>query len=786
MGGMATAVSGWFRIAAAGLLVATHIALVKGAVPATGTETGRPLVSAPRIERPPMLEDFAGMKPAPWLEGRLAKVGNFVQWVPRDGQPASQRTEAYLAYDPEHLYAILLCFDSEPERIRARLGRRGEIMREDRIDLFLDTFDDQRRAYAFTVNAYGVQADARWIERDTQQYDSSFDTVWQSDGVLTDRGYMVRLAIPFRSLRFKAEPEQRWGIILARWIPRVNEGSFWPHVSTRIEGRLNQSALLTGLKDVSPGRNIQLIPFGFFRSFRALDQRGSRFLRESFEPDAGLDAKLVLKDSFALDVALNPDFNQIESDEPQVTVNQRFEVFFPEKRPFFLENASYFETPMNLVFTRRIADPRFGVRLTGKSGPYALAVLYADDDSVGKAVSPGDPLFGETAHFGIFRVSRDMGEQSAVGGIYTERRIAGAFNRVGGLDARVKMTPNWVATVQGATSSTRLEEGDSVDGAALDVAFQRTGRQLSMSTEYNERGPGFRTLTGFLPGTREALRAGRPRTRRIPLRQGIRSARHFTSYRFRPEGDFLISWGPDINVNPSWSHDGKPLDLLYGTDLSWEITRQTHLGLLYTGFKERLRPEDVPLLPATRSFSSHRHGVFWSSNLSRRFVLQGEYTQGTQINLVPPAGQEPVLADSNQGNLQVTWFPTSFLRAESTYIVLRVVERSSAQSVFNNHIVRTRLNWQFSREMSARVILQYAAVLANPAATSLTTDRSLNTDLLFTYLVNPWTALYVGYNNNLRNLDLLAAEGGDRLLRTPDLRNDSWQFFVKFSYYLGL
>ncbi len=166
--------------------------------------------------------------------------------------------------------------------------------------------------------------------------------------------------------------------------------------------------------------------------------------------------------------------------------------------------------------------------------------------------------------------------------------------------------------------------------------------------------------------------------------------------------------------------------------------------------------------------------------------MQGEYTHGTQINLVPPAGREPVLADSNQGNLRITWFPKSFIRAESTFILLRVVERSSDRSVFNNHIVRTRFNWQFSREMSARVIWQYAAVLANPAATSLVTDRSLNTDLLFTYLVNPWTALYVGYNNNPRNLDLLTAEGGDRLLRTPDLHNDSWQFFVKFSYFLGL
>ena len=150
------------------------------------------------------------------------------------------------------------------------------------------------------------------------------------------------------------------------------------HCSSRIEGRLNQAATLRGLVNISPGRNIQLIPFGAFRSFRSLDTRDEdrpQFVRDRADFDGGLDAKLVFKDSLVVDVAVNPDFSQVESDEPQVTVNQRFEVFFPEKRPFFLENASFFETPINLLFTRRIADPQFGVRLTGKLGPYALGAF---------------------------------------------------------------------------------------------------------------------------------------------------------------------------------------------------------------------------------------------------------------------------------------------------------------------------------------------------------------------------------------------------------------------------
>jgi hypothetical protein len=171
------------------------------------------------------------------------------------------------------------------------------------------------------------------------------------------------MAIPFRSVRFSPAAEQSWGISFTRNIPRFNEDSHWPRYSSRIEGRLNQAGTLVGLKGISPGRNLQLLPFGSFRSSRALDLRDPaqpRFAEDRLQLDGGLDAKLVVKDSLVTDIAINPDFSQVESDEPQVTTNQRFEVFFPEKRPFFLENASFFQTPINLFFSRRIADPQFG------------------------------------------------------------------------------------------------------------------------------------------------------------------------------------------------------------------------------------------------------------------------------------------------------------------------------------------------------------------------------------------------------------------------------------------
>ena len=203
---------------------------------------------------------------------------------------------------------------------------------------------------------------------DFSGFDPSFDTVWRSEGRLTGQGYMLLIAIPFKSLRFPNTDQQQWGIILNRSIPRTNENLFWPRISNRIQGRFNQAATATGI-EVSPARNIQLIPYGLLRGFRDIDQRDPNnpfFESRTLKPEAGLDAKFILHDSFVLDATINPDFSQVESDQPQITVNQRFEVFFPEKRPFFLENSNYFTSPINLVFTRRIAHPEFGLRLTGK------------------------------------------------------------------------------------------------------------------------------------------------------------------------------------------------------------------------------------------------------------------------------------------------------------------------------------------------------------------------------------------------------------------------------------
>ena len=340
------------------LLAAAMFPMAEALAAAEDFVPRRPTIEIRKVDVAPTLEDFLDMKPSDRVDGRMTKVSGFTQRSPNDGEPSTKPTDVYMGYDDEHLFVVFVAFDDQPERVRARLARRESVDRDDDlVYVNLDTFNDERRGYEFGTNALGVQFDSLFIEGNDP--DRTFDTLWYSKGQRTDRGFVVWFALPFESLRFPASPRQTWGILLERWSAHSSDWSFWPQASTRIEGFLAQTGRIE-MEGISAGRNVQLIPYGVNRSFSTLEDE------DLADTSVGLDAKVVVRESLVLDGTVNPDFSQVESDEPQVTVNQRFEVFFPEKRPFFIENAQYFQTPLNLVFTRRIADPELGARLTGK------------------------------------------------------------------------------------------------------------------------------------------------------------------------------------------------------------------------------------------------------------------------------------------------------------------------------------------------------------------------------------------------------------------------------------
>jgi hypothetical protein len=725
------------------------------------------------------------MEPAPAWQGKLAKVEGLVQRVPTDGAPISQRTEIYLGYDDKNLYAIFVCFDREPKKIRARLSRREDVLDDDTVEIMLDTFHDHRRAYAFITNPLGVQLDALWTEG--QDFDPSFDTVWNSTGKVTDRGFVVWIAIPFRSLRFASSDPQTWGIILNREIPRSSEDAFWPPYSSRIQGRLNQEGTATGLEKISPGRNIQLIPYGIGRSFKELDLNDPNhvfYSRRAAFGQVGLDAKLVLKDKFVIDATANPDFSQIESDQPQVTVNQRFEVFFPETRPFFQENSNYFQTPINLVFTRRIVDPKWGVRMTGKDGPWAVGLLVADTASPGERVDATNPLFDRHALYAVGRVSRDIGSQSSIGLLFTDREVNGFYNQVGSIDGRFTLNSHWTLNAQGVLSATLNPNqgvfnqfnttGGYQAGNAAEVVLNRDGLKLHYFLDYTDRSPNFRTLTGFDP------------------QQDIRNLYQHLKYSFRPEGKHLISWGPDFETYQTYDHEGNRINSGYFPEMHVELIGQTFLTALYAQEMERLRPQDFSTLTSIQKYVRHTTEFTIDTNYFRKFALHADYRFGTRVNYDAPLVQvlpefpvTPFLSRRNSATVTLTVRPTRSLRIDNTYIMFRLHGLDGSFGAMNNHIIRTKWNYQFTRELSFRFIGQYNTVLSNPYFTSLQTVKNFNADFLITYLVHPSTAVYVGYNNNLENVLLPLGTDVNGQLRHAEggpLLNDGRNFFVKASY----
>jgi hypothetical protein len=753
----------------------------------------------PRLARGPVLEDFLTMQPEGEAAQQMAKVTRFRQREPHDGEPVTEPTEAYLGYDERNLYAVFVCHD-DPAKVRAHETRREDFDGDDDVEIMLDTFHDRRRAYVFQVNPKGVQWDAIWTEASYAEqtagnFDVSFDTLWYSRGRITSQGYVVWIAIPFRSLRFPSAQDQTWGVVLLREITRENEKSFWPYLSINEEGRLGRAATATGLNGISPGRNIQLIPYGLLNSFHSVDDRAcfpvsvdgcAHFQNRDIGGTFGLDGKMILNDSLVLDVTANPDFSQVESDDPQVTVNQRYEVYFPEKRPFFIENADYFRTPIDLFFTRRIVNPTGGVRLTGKAGPYSLGILSSDDRAPGLTVSPADPLFKTRDYFTIARVSRDIFKQSSIGAIYTdwEYPAADSFNRVGGVDSRIKFSPSLSATLQGVVSSTQ-NSGSYSAGSAYKADLLYTSRHVFHEGTYNDISPGFTTVPGFVN------------------RVDIREYREDTSYFFRPRGGPVVNWGPELVGHWTWDHSGLRLDTDYFPALSVVLKRQTRVYLVpYEEFRERLRPDKDYVVPLggdpllNLDFHEHDSGISVSSSPLTQLTVGGQYFWGDTINFVPglvPPFNQPYLARWDFANAVASIRPFTQLKIDNTYLFTRLRTRDTGANIFNNHIIRSKWNWQLNRELSLRVILQYTALLTQNRPgdltntyplTSMPTSKNFNTDFLITYLLHPGTAVYVGYNSNLQNLDpglgIDPNIGG--IGRSDRLINDGRLFFVKVSY----
>ncbi|MDQ1387955.1 MAG: hypothetical protein QOF56_1409 [Acidobacteriaceae bacterium] len=758
-------------------------------------------VQIPRVSSPPRLEDFQEMTPSV-NSAQLAKVTDFIQQSPSDGKQATERTDVYLGYDAANLYLVWVCWDKDPQAIRGHLTRREAVTPpdDDYVELTLDTFHDQRHGFLFDVNPRGVQSDALWSEDSGPDY--SYDTVWDSSSTLTKQGYVVWMSIPFRSIRFHPAKEQVWGVTLMRYVARHDEYDYWPRVSSRISGRLNQEALITGVAEVSPSHNMQFNPYGYMSGLHTLDKRDPiqpRFDNRDLQGKLGLDSKFVFHDSLVLDTTINPDFAQIESDEPQNTVNQRFEVFFPEKRPFFLENSNFFSDTnigvyqtSRVLFTRRIIQPSFGARLTGKQGPWNLGFFVADDRSPGLFVPDNSPLSGTRAYFAVGRVSHDIGDQSSIGAVYVDREYEGDFNRVGGLDASFRLGKNWTSWFRSLVSSTYASSevvsainasGSSIAPPAIGYTFGQNheavlngiGRRFSYEMLYQDITANFHTDAGFVPRT------------------DIRSAAQYFHFYWRPDGKRLVFQGPEVNTHDIWDHNGVGLQHAYSGDWVFYFRHNLLVAPIAGVETDVLRPVDFSGLPDNHKYVQASGGLVLQGSPSRLITWRTTIVRDGTVLVVVPQGQLPITGNETFIRHTMSLKPTGHLEIDNTYILDRVLNGAAHHASFNNHIIRSQWNYQFTRALSLRAIAQYNGLLANPTYSSLQTTKNMNFDFLVTYLVHPGTAVYVGYNSNLENLipnlcvpaagsSLGCDPNGSGLVRSNGLINDGRVFFVKVSY----
>ena len=750
---------------------------------------GRGKVQAPTVVKVPLLtravrlSDFEGMVPSAAVKGEMAEVDDFIQSSPTDGKAATQKTIAYLGHTATTLYVVFLCFDTSPGFIRGHLARRENVLADDNVSVLLDPFEDHRRGVLFQTNPVGVQADAAWTEGSGADY--SYDQVWDSDGRVTSKGWMAEFAIPFRSLTFRPG-EAGWGVVLTRNLPRNSETDNWPHISTNVTGTLPQEGTLRGIEGVTGSHNLQLNPYTLAqneKTLETLDPLFPYFSKRKFEGTVGGDAKAILKDSIVLDATINPDFSQVESDQPQFTVNVRYPVYFPELRPFFLENANYFATPINLLYTRNIVHPEYGGRVTGKVGGTNVGLLAIDDREPGETYAPTDPQYGKRALFAVGRVSQDLGKGSSIGLIYTDEEFAGGWNRVGGVDFTARLNDKWTSQGQAVESSTYTPAVPSLGtaasysaGPASYLEFTRQGHAFNFDNTMKDYSTGFGSQVGFIQTT------------------DFYQDQNHMNYQWYPKNSFLQSVGMEENQQVAFDHQGNRVYHYSTFDPFFTLKGNTVVAPLVGENSDTVGPQNGYAIPGNINFTENFVGGVLRSAPMRQLNVNIVTLRSGNVNY-NPAGTTPSLLNQNYLQALITVQPFRQLTVDNTYLLDRDHEAHGGQDAYESQTLRTKINYQFTKAFSARVIVEYDSTLVNPAEVSLLRTKDVSTEALLTWLPHPGTAIYLGYNNDVQNLDRTLCNRMDSggcdpsntvVPRSSNYLQDGRQLFLKASYLLRL
>ena len=681
---------------------------------------------------------------------------------PAENGAAAVATTCRLTWDERTLFVGCRAEDPEPAAIRARLSDRDAAFQDDYVGVVLDPFDDRRRAFEFYVNPLGVQMDLFLDDLGSGEHgaggteDETWDALWSSAGRITATGYEIEMGIPFTSLRFpRGGGVQTWGLSFFRIRPRQFRYQLASQRSDRnLSCTVCQISRARGFEGLTPGHAVELDPTAIAqRTDRRADPGAGGLAAGDLESELGLTATWGVTPNLILNAAINPDFSQVEADALQLDVNERFAIFYPEKRPFFLEGADFFATPFQAVFTRNVADPDWGLKLSGKLGGNAFGVFVADDDRSTLLV-PGSQS-SETTELGdgttdaVARYRRDVGRGSSIGALATARRGDGYHNQVGGLDGLVRFGDSDVLRLQALGSSTRypgaiVEDfdqpaGDFTDHALL-ASYEHLSRRWRWSARYEDVGRDFRADLGFMP--------------QVDRRYGKGLIeRHW----WGPEGAWWTHFQLGVDSAKTETEDGALLERL---DEVWFVLEGARELEFFVQAGDR-----------TRTFAGLR---FDEAFVEGRLEVQA--TGALRFELYGIVGDEIDFANVRPGRQQrlepaLRWDLGRHLRAELSHAWQRL--EVDPGWLFTANLTELRLVWQFDVRTFLRAIVQRSLVERDPALylepVAARSDRLFG-QLLFSFKLNPQTVFFLGYSET----DLGTAE----VDRQPADRT----FFAKVGY----
>jgi Carbohydrate family 9 binding domain-like/Domain of unknown function (DUF5916) len=746
-------------------------------------------VRIPRIEAPIVVD--GRLDDAAWAAASV--LDGFVQTQPGDNIPPSVPTSVRLAWDDDALYFGFVAKDT-PRHIRATVTRRDDVLQDDYVQVFLDTFGDHRRAYDMIFNPLGVQQDGIFTEG--SEPDFSVDVVMTSRGTISDSGYTVEVAIPFRSLRYSIREDRPWGLHIVRVRKDSREEHSWRPLVRGQSSYLGQAGQVIGIAPANGTRALDVIP-----SLMAV-QTGTRqpagFVEADPEFRPGLTARAALSSGLAVDLALNPDFAQVEADAPVVTANQRFPIFFEEKRPFFLEGVDLLQTPLRVVHTRTVLDPDAAVKLAGKNGRASLGVLLASDNGPGSfsdlelsdssALASAKPFLDRNATLGIARFRRDMGARSNLGFLATAYDFVERRSLAIGADGRLALgLQNTIAfQVLGSAARRRFYDPDRDlnrlrDGYGLGyyVRGNRTGRHWNHTVTAEGRSPDYVADLGFT------------------LQTNTHMLRWETRYDAEPRPRAtLVSWSAYFRAfgQMDWQEYVTYAYLFPG--VAFKLPAQTSVDLsAYTDylrleegeFGARRGPARIGAFSGEATRSTNFRGVVLTVGTapSERYsvtltadrswdVFDYDFGAPPKYPRVSPAALSDPAAplDPGTGNQltltgELTWRPSDTWRTTLNYTRDRLVRTDTRRVAFDENLVSLRVTHQFTQFLALRARVDYSDLQSN-----------VRGELLGSWTPSPGSALYVGYTDDLEWNGYSTVTGR----RQPGWNRKSRTTFVKVSY----